>query len=84
MKTAEEWALEIHSIGCKLPYPYKNYNNLASHLKAIQLDAFKAGMKHAASQIGVNEELPYDCQCCLASQKEAILTTAQQLKEIPR
>jgi len=49
MKTKEEWALEMHSIGCVLPYPYKQYRSLSEHVAAIQLDAMREGMRRAAN-----------------------------------
>ena len=47
MKTAEEWALEMHSMGCILPYPYRQYRSLSEHIAAIQLDAMREGMRRA-------------------------------------
>jgi hypothetical protein len=39
MKPSEAWALDIHSIGFVLPYPYGQYRSFSDHIKAIQLDA---------------------------------------------
>lgn len=58
MKSSEELALEMHSPGAVLPYPWKGYQSLSDHLKAIQLDAYKAGLAHAAALIHLPKATP--------------------------
>lgn len=51
MKIPEEWALELHTMGCSLPYPFKSYSSLSEHIKQIQLDAWKQGVQDANKEV---------------------------------
>lgn len=77
MKTAKDWIDEADA--------NENIRETATQAwrigftQRIQLDAFKAGMKHAA-EIAERQE---DKSCERRGIKQAIFTTAEQLKELP-
>ena len=81
MKTPEQLAAEI---GAKITkqdgYPLMP-SEYAVIIKNIQLDAFRAGMEHAAKQL--DDVYLTDGLIALDESKQAILTAAKNLKEIP-
>ena len=88
MKTAEEWATEIDH--CQEVCGVMQQHELAAHVKQIQLDAMREGMRRAAvivlnrqqilTHLG-EQELYRVTVHELGIRKDSILTAAEQLTE---
>ncbi len=77
MKTAEEWVKDLHGTSSSDIFLITK-----RHIKQIQLDAMKEGMKRAAEMIS---SCPSACECSQSvgwkESEQSILTASEQLTQ---